>query len=156
MSMNNSIVKSYRRQQCYSMFLNMAEALIKHYDLVASSNNDGSAYLIPKGSNEHLSYYEKPVNSFRISDHWNWYSNIKKCDDPKLIQCYSADMPYPRKREQEGKATSPRFGMQIAFYGPDKKYHHVFGEKFDQATGSWAWEEPSADDILWHSLGFVR
>ena len=151
-----NFAKEYKKNSCYSTFLDLATALVKHYDLVASSNNDGSLYLIPKGSNEHLSYYEKPINSFRVSDHWNWYSSLTQCSDPKHIQCYSMDMPFPRKRVSPEKATKPRFGMQIAFYGPDKKYRHVFGERFDRRTNTWSWKESSVDDILWWCLGFIK
>ncbi len=150
------MTKAEKKNACYKTFLEMAEELTGYYDLIGSCNNDGSVYLIPKKTLDQLSYYEKPINSFRVSSHWNWYASLSRCSNPKYIQCYSVDMPFVRKREEEGAATKPRYGFQVAFYGPDKKYHCVYGEVFDRKTRTWSWKEATVDDILWQCLGFVK
>ena len=87
---------------CRMFFDELADILRSDYEVVESCNNDLSAYLIPKGSRDDLTYYGKPKNSFRVSDHWSWYSTLEKCDVPDYIQCYSVDMPHPKPRPDEG------------------------------------------------------
>ena len=67
--------------------------------VVESCNKDFSRYLVltvhGKPYTGDITYHSKPWHSFRISDHWNWFANIKKCEDPFYVQCNSLDMPYP-------------------------------------------------------------
>ena len=42
---------------------------------------------------------------------------------------------------EEGMASKPRHGIQVAVYGKDKRYHHVCGDRFDRKTRSWVWDE---------------
>lgn len=126
---------------CARFFEALSEALSDTHEAIGSCNHDSSVYLIPKGTEDQASYYGKPQNSFRISDHWNWYSSLKKCKIPAYVQCCSVDMPWARCREEEGMASRPVHGIQVAVYGKDKRYHHVCGDKFDRKTRSWVWDE---------------
>ena len=124
-------------------FMAELETLLQssHY-VVGSCNKDISSYLIPNGSIEKLSYYGKPEKSFRFSDHWNWYSNLKKCSDPKMIQCHNIDLPWPFRRIRKGGASKPREHICVAYYGKDKKYHTVYGEKKDEHGLCWIETDP--------------
>lgn len=134
-------------EKCLGFLFRVSE-LLDNYTLVGSCNRDISKYLIPNGSESELSYYGKPENSLRFSDHWNWFSSIKKCTDEHYIQCRSLDIPWCRLREEAGKATKPRFGIQVAYYDKkDKCYHHVFGDKFDRKTKKWSWIEATPEAV---------
>ena len=91
------------------VFFNELSALLsgEQYEVMRSCNNDKSLYLIPKGTIAQLSYNSKPADSYRYSDHWNWYANVNKCADPHYIQCYCVDMPWAKKRSEEGKPSKP-------------------------------------------------
>lgn len=140
------------RVECMCFFDKLAELLKPHgYRIVESCNKSSvfpSMYLIPEGTESELSYYGKPILSFRLSEHWNWYSSLKKCEDPWRIQCFNRDIPWARKRKSPTSASEPLFGWQVAFYGPDKEYHHVFGSKFDRKTRTWSFERTKAEDIV--------
>ena len=86
---------------CNNFIENLAQLLGDKYELIGSCNNDLSRYLIPAGTREQITYYGKPVNSFRVSDHWSWFSNLKKCSLRNYIQCYSRDMPFRRRGRQD-------------------------------------------------------
>lgn len=90
-------------QACIEFFNTIAGLLSETHEVVESCNQDISQYLIPFGSIQDLSYASKPANSFRISDHWNWYSNLMKNPDEHYIQCFSVDAPWanPRKTRLE-------------------------------------------------------
>ena len=137
-----------KMERCAEFFNALGEALGDDYEIVGSINDDKSAYLIPKGSIDQLSYYGKPDRSIRISDHWNWYSSLKKCKDPDMIQCESVDIPWERNRTCEGRASKPIIGAQVAVYGADGKYHHVYGERYDRWTERWNWRERSISDVV--------
>lgn len=143
-----NMTRSDMKGRCFEFFSSLANSLSDSYELVGSYNKDVSVYLIPTGTIDELSYYGKPKLSFRVSDHWNWYSNLKKCKDKTRVQCRSMDMPWARHREDEQCATKPRYGWQVAVYGNDGVYHHVFGEKFNRKTKEWSWEEKSLQDVL--------
>jgi len=133
-------------KECRIYFDTLA-ALLKPlgYEVVASCNADLSAYLVPAGTKDQITYYGKPELSFRVSDHWNWYSNLKKCSDPNEVQCWSEDVASPRKRDikEPNKATKPRHACQVAFYGQDHRYHCIFGEKFVWPGNHYIWyKEP--------------
>ena len=137
-----------KKEACKKIFDALAEELRETYEVVGSCNQDISEYLIPAGTISDLSYYGKPGKSFRFSDHWNWYSSLKKCVDPDYIQCLSLDLPKPKQRLEEGKASKPIFGIQVALIGDDGNYHVVYGEKFDRQTRRWSWVKNDIKDIL--------
>lgn len=140
--------KKEKMQACLRFFYALAGMLTGDYEVVKSCNQDHSAYLVPLGTSEDITYYSKPDKSFRVSDHWNWYANVKKCENENYIQCWSVDLPFPRKREQDGKATEPRFAAQVAMIGNDGKYHVVFGEKFDRKTKQWLWVDSTPEAVI--------
>ncbi len=135
-------------ERCINFYEDLAAKLKDTYEIVGSCNKDASSYLIPKGTAEDISYNGKPSLSFRISDHWNWYSNLNKCPNEHYIQCYSIDCPWPKKRLGKGKASKPIWCVQVAFYDKDNKYHVIFGEKFDRKLKQWSWVEPSVNEVL--------
>lgn len=132
---------------CKTFFDDLSDILKDIYEVVGSCNQDISQYLIPKGTISDLTYYSKPEKSFRISDHWNWYSSLKKCSNPYYIQCLSVDMPRANKREIWNKATKPKHGIQVCILGGDNKYHAVYGEVYDRKTRTWSWLETDPADI---------
>ena len=86
-----------KMRRCSDFFNVLAQALSSNYTVMGSCNKDVSAYLVPTGHEDEVSYYGKPENSFRVSDHWNWYSSLKKCSDQDEVQCHSIDIPRPRR-----------------------------------------------------------
>ena len=126
-----------KKELCQKYFDNLCNELKDTHALVRSCNGDFSAYLVPKGTEDQISYSSKPVGSYRISDHWNWFANIKKCHDERYIQCFNADMPRVKPRLGDGKPSKPVFGVCVAYFGADQKYHHVYGEIFDHKTKHW-------------------
>lgn len=135
-----------KKEKC-TQFFNELVLKLNNYEVVESCNHDFSRYLVPVGTADQISYESKPDKSFRISDHWNWYANLKKCPNPHYIQCYSVDLPWAKKRLAEGKASNPVFGVQVAMIGDDGKYHVVYGEKFNRKTKTWEWIETSVDSV---------
>ena len=125
--------------KCRNFFNEVAELLSDEYQVVASCNRDLSAYLVPKGTKNEITYQSKPACSLRVSDHWNWYSNIKKCSQEDYIQCHSVDLPDPRKRNAPGKASNPIEATQVCLIYPDGKYHCVFGRFYDRKSQKWKW-----------------
>lgn len=104
----------------------LAKELSETYEEVASCNNDISRYLVPKGTADQISYYGKPAYSLRISDHWSWYANVKKCNDENYVQCENT-LFTPNSREKEGGASKPIRSLQICIADRDGVYHHVIG-----------------------------
>lgn len=135
------MTNSEKVSACQKFFDELAFMLEKTHTKIPSCNKDISAYLVPSGTEEQVSYYGKPMNSFRISDHWNWYSSLKKCNKPHYIQCYSVDAPRPVRRVDIAKASEPRFAIQVSYFGDDSKYHCIYGERFNQKTKQWEWIE---------------
>jgi len=136
-------------------FLGRIQKILKgSYELIGSCNKDISQYLIPLGTENQVTYYGKPEKSFRISDHWNWYSSTKKCRDISYVQCESVDMPAAREQTDE-HATKPRKGLQVAIQGTDGKYHHVFGYKWDAEEETFKWVTNDPMDICreWGLIG---
>ncbi len=140
---------SEKLEKCKEFFNSLAMLLYDTYDVMGSCNVDQTSYLVPSGTQGQVTYSSKPARSFRISDHWNWYANIKKCANERYIQCWSVDVPYPRRREEPGKASEPRRAIQVAMIGPDGKYHCVYGEFFDRKTKTWGWLEANPVDVAW-------
>ena len=134
------------RHDCELFIEELSKNLIG-YTMIESCNKDESRYLIPIGTENDLSYYSKPVHSFRYSDHWNWYSNVNKCSIEDMVQCNSVDIPWPKKRESIYKATKPIFGIQVAYYGDDNLYHSVYGFSFDRKTKKWNWIDNDPKEV---------
>lgn len=149
-----SDIGSEKAKECTRFFDALADILKGSYEIVASCNKDFSRYLVPKGTRDQITYMGKPEKSFRISDHWSWYSSIKKCPDPDYIQCESVDMPKVRAREKEGNASNAWRGFQVAIQGTDGRYHHVFGDKWDPKTKSFDWKTSEPMDIC-RMLGLI-
>lgn len=122
------------------------EELGSEWVVVESCNKDFSRYLVLKGRESDITYNSKPKFSFRISDHWNWFSNIKKCEDPFYIQCNSSDMPYPKFRP-DGRATKPRYGVQVCMTINGYIYRCVFGDCFDLHSKTWTWKDNSPKSV---------
>lgn len=129
-----------RMAKCEEFFKCLTNLLGDDYEVLESCNKDFSKYLVPKGKTNEVTYYGKPELSLRISDHWNWYSNINKCSDENYIQCYSPDILEPREREEEGKSTKPRKAISVALF-INGQYHIVYGEYFNKETQEWSWKE---------------
>lgn len=136
-----------KKASCKEFISNIANVLKGQYEVMPSCNKDESLYIVPFGTSDQVTYHSKPIGSLRYSDHWNWYANLNKCEDPRYIQCYSVDAPWARKRTDH-KATRPIFAIQVCVFGKDRKYHHIFGDKFDRKTKTWSWFEPSIEEAL--------
>ena len=134
--------------KCYDYFSELVKALKDDYVVVNSCNEDITKYLIPKGTEALVTYKSKPILSFRISDHWNWYANTLKCKDSWYIQCFSKDMPWAKKRLKPGYASKPIMGMSVMLFDTDGTYHCVYGEVFDRKTKTWYWRETPIDKVL--------
>lgn len=82
---------------------------------VASCNADISAYLVRPGTEDQITYTGKPQGSLRVSDHWSWYANVKKCPYTWVVQCpLHGITPYARKGE--GLSSPTQFCRAIALY----------------------------------------
>lgn len=148
MTMAIKMTKEEKILACASFYGELCERLEESHEVVGSCNNDISSYLIPKGTIEDLSYYGKPADSFRMSDHWNWFSSTRKCKDEHYVQCHSYDIPWQFKRYEPGKASKPRTAICVAYYGKDNNYHVIFGEKFDRRTKTWTFVTPTVDEVM--------
>ena len=138
-----------KKDACSNFFNKLSTLLSDTYEVLESCNQDFSRYLIPHGTSDQVTYHGKPLKSFRISDHWNWFSNLRKCPDPNYVQCRSLDMPWCRKREKgDPMATKPRFGIQVCIQLEDGCYHHVYGDKFNRKTKTWKWIETRPEDVI--------
>ena len=152
------------KRECLKFFAELVEALEDTHELVASCNNDNTMYLVPKGTADQITYNGKPDNSYRFSDHWNWYANTSKCQNEKYIQCWNVDMPRVKDRPAPGKPSSPIFASAVAKIGKDGKYHTIFGEKWSKNKKEWSWYHPDSfeefdgymclsDMKQWHDWG---
>ena len=147
--MIHQLSRQEKIDQCVAFFRELSDLLKDSYEIVPSCNADISQYLIPKGSIDKLSYSSKPERSFRISDHWNWFANLKKNADPHYIQCYSVDAPRAKKRVNQTGASKPVDAIQVGYFDPDDhRYHAVFGEVFDRKTKTWEWLEADPQNLL--------
>lgn len=137
-----------QQEKCVAFFKELTAALSDSHVRFGSCNNDCSAYLIPIGTESQVTYHSKPNNSFRVSDHWNWYANVKKCPKEHYIQCYTRDMPWTKPRIEPGKPSKPIYGSAVAYFNKDGLYEVVYGEKFDRKTRTWCWVENSIEDVI--------
>jgi len=151
------MTKKEKLSKCNEYFKELSEKISETYSVVESCNKseyDITAYLVPNGTENEITYHSKPAFSFRISDHWNWYSNLKKNPNPHYIQCYSVDLPRAKKREDPTKASVPIQAAQVGYFDKDNKYHAVFGEIFDRTTKTWSWLFADPADVI-AGLGLI-
>lgn len=136
-----------KKKLCNYFFDNLRNALSNTYEEISSCNNDFSRYLCVKGTSEDVTYNGKPELSFRVSDHWNWFSNVDKCKNKDYVQCYSKNFPYPHKRPEQGKASKPIKAASVCIY-KNGVYKVVFGEIYDRKKKQWGWINNSVDDVM--------
>lgn len=141
------LTREEKLAKCQAFMAKLFEKL-NGYECDQSPYSAESSYCIPIGTNEQNSFYSKPMYSFRCSSHWNWYANLRKCSNPTYIQCNNVDVPWPRNRVEPGKASQPVTAYQVAFFDNDKRFHCVYGEKFNRKTKQWEWVESSVEDVI--------
>lgn len=134
-------------EKCYAFMLGLKEILGDAYILGQSPFAPTSCYLVPKGTEELNTYYSKPPKSFRCSDHWNWYANLKKCSNPNYVQCYNVDAFWPYKRTRAG-ATKHIWQCCVGYFAEDNRFHVVYGQKFDRKTRETTWVEATPIEVL--------
>ena len=134
-------------EKCRSFFDELVK-LLPNYNAVASCNKDLSAYLVPKGTEDQITYAGKPVYSFRVSDHWNWKTSLNKNPDEQYVQCYTKDLPWCKRRTAPRKASPAILACAVCFYDSDNLYHVIYGEKFDRKTKTWSWIETNPNDLV--------
>ncbi len=139
--------RTEKLQKCQEFFTTLSERLNATHTVVGSCNRDISAYLIPTGTDKEITYHSKPANSYRISDHWNWKSNLKKNPDATYIQCYSPDLPWCKQRFAPGKASPPILATSVCYFDGDV-YKVIYGERYDRKTRSWEWVESKIDEVV--------
>ncbi len=108
---------------CKDFFLKLVSEKSETHEVVASCNKDRSMYLIPKGTIDQLSYKGKPVDSYRLGDHWHWYANLKNAPQ-ETIQCkvHGMPAPAPRKGEQQDKAGEALWFSAVAYTRDGNEY----------------------------------
>lgn len=118
-------------ERCEDFFNKLADLMKDEYVLLDYRDTSESAYLIPIGTEDQMSWYGKPEWSFRISGHWSWYANTKKCADKDIVQCESVDLPVPRDRRAETGASMPIYAAQVCVYY-NGKYHCIYGNCYSR------------------------
>lgn len=142
------IERAVCEEKCREFIFKLAE-LLPEYKLIEGLSKGVSMFLIPEGTEGDVSWTGKPAKSFRFSGVWNWYTNAGNCPDLDVIQCESVDMPAPKERRGEGSGSIPWKGYQVAYYGDDHKYHHVYGLGYDRKRGHWFWNDDyTPEDVL--------
>lgn len=109
-----------------------------------------SGYICREEEKNMNSWNSKPKDSFRCSDHWNWYANLNKCEDEHYIQCYTKDAIWTRPRYEKCKehGTKPRMSAMVGYFGSDNMFHCIYGEKFNRNTKTWTWCESDPKEIV--------
>lgn len=121
------LCQDFFRELCWKM---------EEYNYIrqASCNGGLSSYLVLAGSQNQITYEQKPKYSFRISDHWNWKAALYKCPNPNYIQCYNVDL----LQNPSYITDSPMNAISVAVTMDGYKYHTVFGDwGFDLGTHRW-------------------
>ena len=146
-----------KMEKCRNFFNKLADILKNDYVVYGSCNKDLSAYLVPNGTEKKFTFYGKPVKSFRVSDHWNWFSSRKCCHDMSMVQCDNVDIPWRRRRDpnKPEAAVKPISGCQVGYFDADNFYHCVYGECFDRKTKMWSWVESSPEEVV-ERLGLLN
>lgn len=141
-------IKQEKMNMCYDYFNKLADALKDSYEVVSSISNDKTLYLVMKGTENDLSYYGKPMCSFRVSDRWNWFASLKKCKAENHVQCFTKDLHRPFKRRMEGKHSRPIMSSSVGYYGIDRQYHIIFGEIYDKKTKNSLWISKPIEEVV--------
>lgn len=126
-----------KKEACRNYMLMLANKYQDTHVLVTSPYNKDTLMLVPKGTEDQVTWYGKPKDSYRYATCWNWYANEKKCKDPNYIQCFNHDLPRAKKRNAPGSGSDPVFGICVAYTNNGKQYHHIFGEKYDRKKHEW-------------------
>lgn len=127
---------------CFEFFDLVAEELKDIYEVVpGKSKQFKSACLVPKGTASQVTYYGKPLYSLRVASNWNWRAGLDRCSVEKHIQCVTPDLPYvkPRPKDHPDWSSPPVFGNMVAIFDSDRKYHCLFGEKYNKDNKTWTW-----------------
>ena len=143
--------KRYMMMRCREFMEGLRELLKDTYEFGESPFAATSCYLVPNGTADQNTYYSKPQKSFRCSDHWSWYANLKKCSEPRYVQCYNADALWPNRREGSG-ATKPIYICCVGYF-TGTAFHCVFGEKFDRKTKTYSWVETTPQEVVERLFG---
>ncbi len=144
----NSLTRAEKMKRCIQFFNDISKRLSETHTKIGSTNHDSSVYLVPNGTESQVNYYNKPKNSFRYSDHWNWYSSTSKNDNKNYIQCECINAPVPNRREVPWRASEPVNAISVCLFGKDGKYHCVYGECYDRKTKSWSWVEDIPEEFV--------
>ena len=147
---NEKLTWDEMKAKCEEFYGKLRDILQETHEDVNNPNPTRcwSRTLIPNGTKNQLNYYGKPANSFRMSDHWNWFANLKRCGNPRHVQCRCSDLPKPKPRAAEDKPSKPVIGYCVAYYY--KKwdvYKVVYGEKYDRKTRKWTWVESDPEEV---------
>lgn len=137
-------------RKCNAFFLKVADLLKDTHTVMGSASGVWkSACLVPKGTENQVTYYGKPVNSLRVACNWNWRASLKHCSIPDSIQCLTRDLPWAKHRPENNPelASPPIWGNMVGLYGKDQRYHCVYGEKFDRRTKTWEWVEGDPEEV---------
>ena len=127
---------------CFEFFNLVAEEVKDIYEVVPSKSKKWKSFcLVPRGTAGQVSYYSKPVNSLRVASNWNWRAPLKVCNVANHIQCVTPDLPYVRKRPKDRPedGSAPIWGNMVALFDSDRKYHCIFGEKYNHENRTWTW-----------------
>ena len=143
----NTQEEKSKMDYCDEFIDGLAEILKGRYEMVASCNRDLSRYLVPVGTKEEISYYGKPSMSFRVSDHWSWYSSLDKCSNERYIQCFANDLPRPKPRLAPGQATKAIRAYQVGIF-MNGRYYCVYGDTYDPRTRRWGWIETTPERVV--------
>lgn len=140
-----------KMRKCVEFFDELASLLSDRYEMVCPFDKTGyrsDKYLVPKGTAEEITYYGKPVRSFRVSTHWNWRENLEKCANEGYIQCFCPDLPWAKRRLEASGRSEPIHAATVAYYGDDGKYHVMFGEYWNRKTKTWGWNESDPNEVF--------
>lgn len=135
-------------KECNEYFYKLAERLNASHRVVTGKSGDISKYLVVTGTENQLTYYGKPFLSFRLSNHWNWKANLRKCVDPNHVQCYTKDLHHPFRRPDSVHASKPVYACCVGYYGPDRLYHIICGEVFDPSTKATRFIKKDIDEVI--------
>ncbi len=96
-----------------------------------------SRYLVPSGTENEITWMGKPEFSFRYSNHWNFYTDLKNNPNPNAIQCLNPDIAPAYSRKSPEKGSRPVKGIAVAFYF-NGHYRTICGQKYDLITDTWS------------------
>lgn len=159
----NDGIRREHAEACINFFKKLSDLLYDDYEIVKTGTNGflvkrgtpengvfriSDHYLVPYGTRSKITYYSKPHWSFRISDHWNWFAELDKCDQKNYIQCFCVDLPRPTRRTVV--ENFPVHAIQVALFGncKDEAYHCVFGEYKEKGSSEWKWMESTPEEVI--------